>query len=255
MPLLTSIVDLESIQVKDSPFDPTQNSAQIEALANTIKDLRGLINLPVVKQVGIDDYEIISGHLEYYAYLKARESDSSLLDRISVFIADSKNQLDIQRQLEVQRKINNIKEGYKGLPVDEIPKQVEIELRVRNLEHSISKVHGNNQPVIDAIEGMKAELLEVIETRLPRPIHPLDAFNQISEPAVAFQVQRKLEFLGASTAKKVVAKLQEACKDMDGQSFQSFSEVLDALKVKQGERSRRLISEERMLAVIDRWNH
>jgi hypothetical protein len=35
MELLTSIVDIDSIQVKISPFDPAHKATQIEALANT----------------------------------------------------------------------------------------------------------------------------------------------------------------------------------------------------------------------------
>jgi hypothetical protein len=93
MPLLTSIVDLVSIKVKKTDFSPDQKAAQIEALANTIIDLSGSVSVPVVKQISVNEYELISGYLAYYAYLKACEIDPNLPDRMEVFISDKKIKL------------------------------------------------------------------------------------------------------------------------------------------------------------------
>ncbi|ARV61079.1 hypothetical protein BZZ01_22855 [Nostocales cyanobacterium HT-58-2] len=91
---------------------------------------------------------------------------------------------------------------------------------------------------------------------MPQPISPIDAFNRILEQEIAFQVQHKLElFLGASKAKKVVARLQEVCKQKNHQHFRSFSEILEILREEQKGRSVRLISEEKMIQIIDRWNY
>ena len=60
MALLTSIIDLDSIQIKSALFAPVQKATQIEALANTIINLGGLVNVPVVQQISIDNYELIS---------------------------------------------------------------------------------------------------------------------------------------------------------------------------------------------------
>jgi hypothetical protein len=65
----TVIVDLESIA---TPQPPQVAKSVIEALANTITQLKGLVHPPILKTVGIDQYELLSGHLEFYAYLQAR---------------------------------------------------------------------------------------------------------------------------------------------------------------------------------------
>lgn len=251
MALLTSIIDIDSIQVKSPPFSPEQKASQIEALANTILDLDGLINLPVVQQVSLDNYELISGYLEYYAYLKAREINPRLLDRITVFVANDKNQAAIGQQLEILQTIEKTEQNL-NQPITS--NQSEVDLRIKNLETSIK--NSNNSLVFAAIDRLKVELLAAIETRLPQPIPPLEAFNRILEPEIAFQVQRKLEFLGASTAKKVVAQLQEAKRRKKDQRFKSFTEILDELKVKQEKRGKLvgLVSEKRMLMIIDRWH-
>ncbi|NMG21550.1 hypothetical protein [Brasilonema bromeliae] len=249
MELLTSIVDIDSIQVKSPPFAPAQKTTQIDALANTIIELGGLVNVPVVQQVSVDDYELISGYLEYYAYLKACELNPRLPDRITVFVSNTKNQAAIRQQLEILQVIEDTKQNSSQSIT---PKQSEIDLQIKNLESSINN---NNKIIFNALEQLKADLLATIEAKLPQPISPMDSFNRILEPETAFQVQRKLElFLGASKAKKVVVRLQEVSKGKKNQPFQRFSEILDILREQQKGRSQRLISEEKMIQIIDRWN-
>lgn len=251
MALLTSIVDIDSIQVKDSPFSPERNATKIEALANTIVDLGGLVNIPVVQQINLDDYELISGHLEYYAYLKAIKINSSLPDRLTVFISNKKNKTAISKQLEIFQTIENT---HKDVPtsVSTVANSSEVDLQFKNLDSSIKH---NNEVFSTKMEELKTELFAELENKLPKPIPPLDAFNRILEPEVAFNVQRKLEFLGTTKAKKVVSQLQQVSKGENHKPFENFSQIIDILKEKQKNRTVRLISEEKMIALIDRWNH
>ncbi|WP_341525841.1 hypothetical protein WKK05_25150 [Nostoc sp. UHCC 0302] len=249
MELLTSIVDIDSIQVKKTQFDPTQKATQIEALANTIISLGGLVNVPVVQQINVDNYELISGYLEYYAYHKARQINPRVPDRITVFVSNKKNQEAIRQQLEILQVIEDTQQNTSQFTT---PKQSEIDLQIKNLE---SFINNNNKLVFTVIEQHKAELLAAFEARLPQAIPLMDAFNRILEPEIAYKVQRKLElFLNASKAKKVLAQLQEVSKSKNHQPFQTFSEILDILREQQKGRSVRLISEGKMIQIIDRWN-
>ena len=248
MELLTSIIDIDSIQVKSSPFDPAQKATQIEALANTIIDLGGLINVPVVQQLGVDEYELISGYLEYYAYVKAYEFNPRMPDRITVFVSNTKNQAAIRQQLEI---LQVIEAPQQNLPQSTISNKSEIDLQIKNLESSINNI---NQNFSASIEQLKGELLAEFEARLPQPIPPLDAFNRILEPEIALRLQRKLEFIGASKAKKIVAQLQEISKRKNHKPFQSFTEISEVLREQQKNRAVKLISENNMLKLIDRWN-
>lgn len=249
MELLTSIIDIDSIQVKSSPFDPAQKATQIEALANTIIDLGGLVNVPVVQQIGVDEYELISGYLEYYAYVKAYELNPRLPDRITVFVSNTKNQAAIRQQLEI---LQVIEAPQQNLPQSTNSNKSEIDLQIKNLESSINNI---NQNFSASIEQLKGELLAEFEARLPQPIPPLDAFNRILEPEIALRLQRKLEFLGASKAKKIVAQLQEISKRKNHKPFQSFTEISEVLREQQKNRAVKLISENNILKLIDRWNN
>jgi histidyl-tRNA synthetase len=128
----------------------------------------------------------------------------------------------------------------------------ETDLKLRNLE---SLVGNNHRAIINAISHLKAELIEEISAQLPKPLPPLEAFNRILEPEIAVQVQRKLESaLQIGKAKKVMEKLQEVSKNKNHTSFQNFAEVLAALKIEQKGKLVGLISAEKMLVLIDRWN-
>lgn len=250
MQLLTSIIDIDSIQVKDSLFDPERNVTKIEALANTIIDLGGLVNIPVVQQINLEDYELISGHLEYYAYLKAVQINSKLPDRLTVFISNKKNKAAISKQLEILETIENTQ---KGTPAPTVANSSEVDLQIKNLQSSIKH---NSEVFQNEIEKLKTEFLSELENKLPKPIPPLEAFNRILEPEIALQLQRKLEFMGSSKAKKIVSGLQEVSKSENHKPFENFTEIVGLLKEKQkNNRTVRLISEEKMLALIDRWNY
>ena len=105
MDLQTSLIDLESIESIDQgkfSFNPNLKAIEIDYLAKAIVNLKGLLRIPVVEQVAIDSYKLIAGHFDYYAYLKARTIDSSLPDRIRVFIVNPKKETakGILEQLE-----------------------------------------------------------------------------------------------------------------------------------------------------------
>lgn len=105
MDLQTSLIDLDSIEtIEENNFsvDPVKQASEIQMLAKTVVNIQGLLRIPVVEQIGIESYKLISGHFDYYAYLKARELDSSLPDRIRVFIVNPKKQIakGILEQLE-----------------------------------------------------------------------------------------------------------------------------------------------------------
>jgi hypothetical protein len=233
MPLLTSIIDLDSIHpVAREVFDPTKHPAAIEALAHTIVDLDGLVTIPVVQSSGIDEYELLSGYLAYFAYCQARELSPQLPDRLSVFIASKKNTIAITRQIESLQLIQA-----------HTPTSDDSSLRLNNLE---SRVDIGFERITGGFEQLKDQLLSAIDAKLPQSVAPLDAFNRILEPAVAHEIQQRLGFLGAKKVQKLVARLQAVKQQEETLVFRNFTEVLGALEKGQ-------LSQGKMLEVIDRW--
>ena len=88
-------------------------------------------------------------------------------------------------------------------------------------------------------------MLAAIDTKLPQPLPPLEAFNQINDPTIKMQVLGKLAFLGKKKAEKIVAQL-EAYQTKHNAEFRQFSEVIQALE-------KGTLSPAKMLEVIDQW--
>jgi hypothetical protein len=236
MPLLTSIIDLDSIHpVAREVFDPKKHSAAIEALAHTIVDLDGLVTIPVVQSQGIDEYELLSGYLAYFAYRQARELSPQLPDRLSVFIASKKNTIAITRQIESLQLIQ--------ASTPNSATSSDSSLQLKNLE---SRVDMGFERMAGGFEQLRDQLLSAIDAKLPQSVAPLDAFNRILEPAIAHAIQQRLGFLGAKKVQKLVARLQTVKQEDETRVFRNFTEVLGALEKGQ-------LSQGKMLEVIDRW--
>lgn len=239
MSLLTFIVDLDSIQLKSSPFDPTDRQAEIETLAHAIVELQGLLKIPVVRELGIDDYELVAGHLEYYAFFKAREIDDQLPDRLTVFILKPNNEKAIFKQLEASQAIQQATTSSNNSSQSDST----LTLKVSNLE---SRLDQNAKQTSAELAQFKAEVLAAIDTKLPRPLPPLEAFNQINDPTIKMQVLSKLAFLGKKKAEKIVAQLQ-ASQTEHSTEFRQFNEVIQVLE-------KGTLSAAKMLEVIDQWD-
>jgi hypothetical protein len=231
------IVDLESIQ---PPKFPAGSESSIETLANTIVNLRGLLHLPVLYSLGIEEYELISGHTEFYAYLKAREFDDSLPDRLTVLVANKKNEADIQKQLQTVAPVSK--------SVKPVTSGTNETIDFSNLEAKLERLFGSQQKSIDSIQ---TTLLNKLEQALPQPLPILMAFDRVAEPSIALQISKNLAFLGDAKVKKILALLQAAKKS--GKSLTSIANVQTALTETRSGKQTKVIGDKKMLEILDRW--
>jgi hypothetical protein len=138
MPFLTSIIDLDSIYISKSDDFRKPSAVQIEALANTVIKLEGSISIPIVYQVSLDEYELISGHIGYLAYQKAYEIKPSLPERLSVFVVDSKNRPVIDQQLKI---LNSLPPTQAENPDEKNSENSQTDLHFSNLASLIRHNH------------------------------------------------------------------------------------------------------------------
>lgn len=103
----TSTIDIKSIQILDDEPTTGLEARMIEALAQAILDLRGLVSVPIAYQskskAAAGVYDLITGHIEYWAYLKALQLDPSLPSTMTVFVANIENRTEINTQREILR--------------------------------------------------------------------------------------------------------------------------------------------------------
>lgn len=234
MNIKTSIIDLESIQV---PQVPTEDANLIEALANSIVELGGLLRPPVLRILGIDEYEVISGHMEFYAYLQARQFDHTLPDRLTALIVDKKHEAAVQKQLSTTTST---------APVQ--PMVTDGSVAISNLDAKLERLFANQHQSIDALQNT---LLTKLEHSLPQPLPILIAFDRVTEPAITLQISKNLAFLGDAKVKKILNLLQTAKKS--GQDLTSIAAVQAALIETRSGKQTKVIGDKKMLEILDRW--
>ena len=245
MKLETNLIDLDSMVGKQKLPEP--DPEKLKYLGHAISALGGLIQVPVMREGEDETYELVHGYFEYQAYLKAREINPELPDRMRVFVITKKNEDAIQQQLEVFETlsggVDNPTNGSGAVSPDLAIKLNNLVSAVELLQKDVKTTAADNQQAI----------LGAIDERIPKPIAPLDAFNRIDEPQIAQEVLKKLTaVLRESKAQDIVANLQTYHKQQPDHPLSSFGEVIEA--VGKDSRRRRYLTENTMLKVIDQWN-
>jgi hypothetical protein len=252
MDLLTSIIDIESIQLgSNSPdFEIEKKQLEIEALAHAIIQLNGLLKVPVVRVLGIDEYELVSGYLEYYAYLKAQEISPKIADRMTVFILTSKNQKAIEKQLEVYQAI----EGSMVNPKVDVPQtDSKLALQLNNLESQVQRLLASIERIQKDSQHWQTELLKAINSKQSTPgptapptLPPLEGFSRLLEPPIEKQVLHNLKCLGEAKATKIVKILKEYLKNNQGEKFIDPNSIRKAL-------GKGILSQQALDKIIYQW--
>lgn len=83
------------------------NDSDIQELAESILEAEGLIRPITVKPTGIDSYEVIDGHLEYWAAVRAKEINPRDGERIGAFVVEGKKAEAIEKQVKLLNKIHS----------------------------------------------------------------------------------------------------------------------------------------------------
>jgi len=76
---------------------------KLTELARYILDIEGIINPPVVIETGMRTYEVVDGHFEYYAAVRAKEIDPRKGEMIGVFLIEPENESSIRAQMKLIR--------------------------------------------------------------------------------------------------------------------------------------------------------
>jgi hypothetical protein len=81
------------------------NSSGIDKLARLILDTNGLLRPLILKQTGLETYEVISGHLEYYAAVRAKEKDARKAEMVNALVIESEEEAAAIQQTQFLEKI------------------------------------------------------------------------------------------------------------------------------------------------------
>ena len=220
------MVDFFLVETKlISSSQPASSFSQpeIDKLAKLILDTNGLLRPLVLKETGFEKYEVVSGHLEYYAAVRAKEKNPLQAEMVNALVIEAEEEKMAIQQAQLLEQLSSAT-GTTGTasvtPLDNLASSLE-DLFNRELRAMTQKLETNLQRISDQI---------------PKQTKPIDAFNQLSD----VELTRRLTSVGikGKNLDKIVEQIVKK------RPFNSLSEV-----VKQTDR----LSEKKMVEIVDSW--
>lgn len=236
MSLSTSLVDIDSIHSSQKRSSFSESS--LEKLANLILQIGGIIKPLILKKIALENFEVIDGHFEYYAALKAQELDPNC-EMIRAFIITEDQQDLIQQQSNL---LNNNNSSTQDLALSNVS---DFDQRCNNLESRLNDfVYKFQQQLNQNKTQLEVKVNELKEYNGEK-LDPLNAFNDLSIQKLALALNT------VGIKEKVIKSID---KERKQKPFNSLTELIERVKITQGKRQIKAISSEKMIKIIDKWS-
>ena len=246
MSFKTSLVDIDKItsKVKRSTF----SEVELEKLAQLILELNGIVQPLVVKEIALEKYEVIEGDLQFYGALKAWEIDDDF-EMIRAFIVNDKESDLVTEQLKLLQ-VSSIN-GNEPKSEDNliVKKDNNLNTRIDNLEHRLNKyIETSEANLQDKVQELELKMSQITE-QLPTKLDVLTAFNELPPEKLYSPIQ------SAGISDKDVSKIIDFIgKERKKKPFNSLDDIVIRSKVNQGKRKVRLITDKKLLKIVDSWS-
>jgi hypothetical protein len=214
---------------------------ELNRIADLILKIEGVINPLILRSTSLESYEVIEGHLEYYAATRAREIDLRKGEMIGAFIIESNNQEAFEGQIKLLRApkapTNNHLSTNSNTNEPSIKnmesRQTNLEFRQNNFESRIeNRLDELKNEWTTTIKHIHQRLNE-LENRIPKPIEPLDALNNWDMTKLTAKLSRVIQ-------KKIIENIVVE-REKNGK-FTSFSDIVNRTKS---------LGDKTMLKIID----
>lgn len=235
------MADFAKVDVKEIKSELPRSSfseKEIEQLADLILESGGLFRPIILKQIDIESYTVLEGHLEYYAAVRAREKNPRQGEMVNAFIASLKEEHKIQDQIQ---SLQASEESPKPVfdVTSSIPKSKEelrssdwissFETRLSEIREELFQTKRNHEYRFTQLEKNleEAEKLDL-----------LDLLNTLGKQDLISQLSR----CGIPSAK--IEAIYNARTQKSNKKFDSYRDVVDSTKN---------FGDKGMLGLIDAW--
>ncbi|MBP5975466.1 chromosome partitioning protein ParB [Brasilonema sp. CT11] len=220
--------------------------SDLDILANTILESGGILKPLVLKKIGFEKYEVIDGHFEYYAAVRAREKNPSEGETVNaLIISPDKEEAVLKQAVILKRSDSGDKSSVETTPAiknSELSRIANIELRLEKQINELRSELAQERHKLD-------DKLKHLEGQIPKQIQPLEAFNTL----ILSELTPRLISAGFTT--QAAAKVAESVdKERKKKKFASLSDVVARVKVTNGNRQVKGITSEKMVEIIDSWS-
>lgn len=228
-----SLVDVKNIHsnVPRSDFD----ESELDRLADAILDCGGIVKPPILKLQDLDNYEVISGHLEYYAAVRVKEKDPRKGEMVNAFVIAAKREANVLEQVRLLERM-----GGDRTPVTTASKTADDgEAKLTNLEIRLERSINQINRDLKAYQEETDRRIKALESRQKEEINPLDLLNSLSPEDLCVRLKRSR----ISGSEKLAKAIVDA-RTKKGQ----FEDYQDAIAKIKG------LAEKTMIRILDSWS-
>ena len=222
---MTAFARLDVKEIKASVPRANFTEAQIEQVADLILAGGGVIRPLVVKQTGIDSYELIDGALEYFAAVRAREKDPRRGELVNAFVVSPKQDTAIREQLTALNGHN----GSSAAPPPSSAPTISDPLSAFVTNFVVSSEARINEIRELAAQNQRKMELEVkrLDKEIEQKKGPQDLLDLINHTAID-DLRAKLAFHGADKGK--IEAICNARQQQKNGQFETYQALLTAAK-------------------------
>lgn len=230
-----------------SDFD----ESQIEELSELIIKTGGLIKPLILESIGDEKFNVIEGHLEYYAAVRAKEKDLSKAEEVNAFIVSNNSKQSAIDQVKLlsgdcagnidNSTIIDRSEQNNPKPSDVTPQQLQaiidrldghskmLEiLRDRSKQELLDSITRQAQVVSSQIAKQEQTLNSILELIKPLPkLSEADIFRLINTLNQE-QLEERMKKSAISNATKIAANIVAKRNTQPDRKFINWKEITNA---------------------------
>ncbi|NER27764.1 MAG: chromosome partitioning protein ParB [Symploca sp. SIO1C4] len=238
-------VEIESISSSKSRSDFSE--IDLDLVAEKILESGGIIKPLVLKKTGFEKYEVVEGHFEYYAAVRAYEKNDHETEVNAVVISPESEEA-VLKQVEAFRKLESTNPATAtSSPVpltttNTNSRLTSLELRFENAINDLKiEQKRDSKKFEDEIKEIKG--------KMPKLMAPLEVFNTLNIVELTFRL--KTTGFGDKKAIKIAESIET---ERQKSEFSSLSDVVARVRITHGKKTQKAISSDKMVEIIDSWS-
>lgn len=233
------LVDIKDItsDVPRSQFNPSD----IESLADAILETIGLIRPLILKQLLIDKYTVVEGHLEYYAAVRAKEKNPRQAEMVNALVVPAQMEDAVKKQAQL---FTNNSGAMTSTPSDRSQGDDRLhtnDAKITNIELRVEQRFNEIQSsLVEQVRQINDRMKE-LENKIPKPENPLNLINSLTESELAIKLQRTR----INGAEKLAKNIVTARNKQPQKQFPDYRSIVDTVKG---------LGDKTLLTIIDAWS-
>lgn len=234
---MTELLRVEIESVNSSQPRSKFSEADLDLIADRILESGGLLKPLVLKKIGFEKYDVIDGHFEYYAAVRACEKNPHVAE-VNAVIISSESEGAVVKQVEALKGLLSLNQQPKALldTTTSDSRFTNIELRIERQSNEFrAELTGEIQRLEDKFKKL--------ENQIPQRLKPLESLNNLNQDELAEKLERS-RITGAEKAKKLAKAIVDARRKKKQQQFEDYRDIVKSI---QG------LGEKTILTIIDTW--